>query len=82
MFKGKIDDVEITFEPTGDFDGILTISCPKCEAPKSMRLSDLNPDELVSCACGGRQVNPESFRQTIREEVIKVAQDAFKGLLK
>ncbi len=81
MLKGQSGDLRFTFQPTGDFDGILTLSCPQCEAPKSLKLSDIKADEIVSCACGAQKADIESFRQAIREEVIKLARDTFKGIL-
>ncbi len=82
MFKGKSGQIDFTFEATGDFDGILTISCPHCDKPKSLRLSEAKPNELIPCACGAQKADIESFRKTIREEVMKLAKDAFKDILK
>ncbi len=82
MFKGKSGQIDFTFEATGDFDGILTISCPHCDKPKSLRLSEAKPNELIPCACGAQKADIEPFRQAIREDPIKLAKNAFRGILK
>jgi len=81
LLKGKINDIEITFEPTGDFDGWLTAKCPDCSEPKRIKLSRLKPKEPLICACGAKKINAEEFRKYILN-LPDLARQFFKGLLK
>jgi hypothetical protein len=81
MLKWQAGDLQITFEYTGDFDGWLSVCCPQCPKPNKLLLSRVVPNEPLFCTCRSRSLDAEEFRRTIREDIIQMAQEIFKGVL-
>jgi len=81
MLQGQKGDLTIAFEPAGAFDGRLTISCSLCPKPTKVRLSNLPANEPLFGTCGAQGLDAEDFRRSLRDDVLKQAKNAFKGIL-